>query len=277
MAEKTKKKKRKSTPKAEIRSEEAAAKPSSDEVDGFVAGANRFGERLRPHAAKITVLIVLVIAGGLGYAGYKWNVARKAMKATTAFAEAMNASHRTVEPPSEEPDPSTTDPSTDLDADDEPKPFPSREARAEAILASLSGAESIAAPAALLRADALMDLKKFDEASRAYAEAADALAPEAATQARAGIAYAYEAKAEATEDAAAREQAYKRATEAFKAMQPAADGIRHDEALFHQARLHAIVGKRDEAIALYQKILVDHSETLFKTQIETRLEMLGAE
>ena len=101
----------------------------------------------------------------------------------------------------------------------------------------------------LLRARQLMVLKRFDEAAAAFGEVSrSADLPEPVRlSAREGVGYALEAKAEATEDVAARKQALESALKAFVDMQPADDGQRRDWSMYHQGRVLATLGRADEA------------------------------
>ncbi len=271
MADKTNKKKKSNAPKVELRSAESETKPSAEEVDEFVSGANRWAAKLKPHATKIIAGLLLVIGAGIAWAVFSYMGDRKAEAATSAFAEAVDESRRPIVDATEEP------PATSPEPGEEPeKTFPDRAARATATIAALGGAGQLTAAESLLRAQALLVEGQFDDAARAFGKASKGLPLEGAVQALAGIGYAYEAKAEATDDATAREQALLAALDAFKQMQPAEEGYGRDESLFHQARINATLGKRDEATALYEQILENHGETELKPDIEARLVALGA-
>lgn len=265
-----KKKKAQNAPKVDLAAKSKEHKPTADEPDEFVAGVKSWADRLRPHALKIGLLVGVFVVATIGITTYQWMNKRKAMKATDAFAAAVQLSKRDVVVPTDDPD---TDPPATTDVD--VAPFPSLMARGGAVVNALSNAGAVPIAASLVRGDAQMELQKFDEAARSYAAAAKGLPAEAAVNARASIGYAFEAKAEATEDAAAREAVLGEALSAFKAMQPDEDGVSRDAAIFHEARILAVMGKRDEAKAAFQKLLDNHADSSLRDDAEIRLEALG--
>lgn len=266
------KKKSKVVAKAKVRDEDKP-RSSGDEPDEFVAGVNRWAEALRPHALKIAIAVGLVAVLLVGFATLRWVKERSAARATASFVAALEAADRPVREPGE-------DGAEPVAAPDEPAPYASAEERARQVLAHAEAVEAkggLGAAAALVRARALMELERFADAAREFATAASGELPEPARlAAREGVGYAYEAEAERAEDPAARTAAFERALEAFRDMQPAEDGPRRDWALYHEARVLATLGKRDEARASYQKILETLPDTVLKGDIEIRLAALGA-
>lgn len=266
------KKKKKVVAKAKVR-DESKPKSPAEAPDEFVAGVGRWAEVLRPHALKIGVISGLVAALLIGYATYQWLQQRAAARATTHFAEVLATSDRPVAEPT--PDGGVPEPT----AEGEPESFPSAKARAEAVLAKADEVEAaggVGAASELLRARALLQLGRFQDAAKAYAEVAASDVPnEVALAAREGVGYSYEAEAEAAKDPAARQKALEKSLQAFRDMQPAEDGADRDRALYHQARILAVLGKRDEAKTLYQKILETIPGTDLKPEIESRLTALA--
>jgi hypothetical protein len=94
--------------------------------------------------------------------------------------------------------------------------------------------------------------------------------------AREGLAYSLEGQAMAEKDSGAHQAALEKALGAFEAMQPKADGARRDEALFHQARVLASLGRTDDAVKRFEQILADHPSSPLKEDVELRLLALRA-
>lgn len=266
------KKKKKVVAKAKVRDEDKP-RSTAEEPDEFVAGVNRWADALRPHALKIALAIGLVAALLIGFAIYQWTEQRAAARATTQFAAALEAADRPV-----------AEPTTDGDAPEppaagEPEPFGSAAERAETVVSRVQEIEvggGLGAAGDLLRGRALMELGRHDEAAKAFAEVARSDLPDPVVlSAREAVGYAYEGAAEAAETPEARSQALEQALAAFQEMQPNEDGARRDWALFHQARILATLGRRDEARQLYQKILETLPATDLKPDIEIRLAALG--
>lgn len=266
------KKKKKVVAKAKVRDENKPKSPA-EAPDEFVAGVGRWAQVLKPHALKIGVAAGLLAALLVAYATYQWMQQRAAARATGHFAEVLAISDRPVAEPT--PDGGVPDPVPE----GEPKPFKSAKARAEAVVSAadkVKAAGGVGAAAELLRARALLDLDRYEDAAKTFAEVAAADVPgEVALAAREGVGYSYEAEAEAAKDPGARQKALERSLQAFRDMQPAEDGAEHDRALYHQARILAVLGKRDEAKSLYKKILETIPGTDLKPEIESRLTALA--
>lgn len=264
------KKKNKVVAKAKVKPDEGKSKSPADEPDEFIAGVNRWANALRPHALKIATAVGLVAVLLIGWAIYNWMGQRRAARWGDAYIEVIATSNSPVVEP----------PETDAGAPEpDPDSYPSAEARAKAVLETAQTIDAqggVAAATELMRARQLMVLERFDEAAQAYAKVAAADLPDPVVlAAREGIGYAYEAKAESTEDSAQRQQALERALAAFKEMQPAEDGARRDWAMFHQARVLATLGKGAEARELYQAILTSMPDSDLKSRIEVRMVALG--
>jgi tetratricopeptide (TPR) repeat protein len=250
------------------------ARPEIAKTDEFLTGMDRLVNALKPHAVKIGVGIAAIAILSIGYAAYSGHTKRKDARATVYYAEAVRLASLPIrEAPLE---PRTTEP-------DVVTSFPNREAQVSAALSKLEalqdrhGSSGVARQALLLHADLLMDAGRHDEAARIYSDYARSDGqPMLRLLAREGFAYALEARALATEDAAARQEGLAAALEAFVAMQPEAEGPMHDRALYHQGRLLAALGRRDEALETYRKVLELASAELRPT-IEQRLAALDAE
>ncbi len=139
------------------------------------------------------------------------------------------------------------------------------------------GGTSVAQQGLLLQGETLYRLGRQDDAVARYREYLDAGGPdELLLSAREGVAYALEAKAVAQKDAKARQAGLEEALKAFQAMQPQGEGPRRDEALYHQGRIQAELGRKDEARKTLEQILVQHQDSTLKRDVEMRLTALSA-
>jgi len=95
---------------------------------------------------------------------------------------------------------------------------------------------------------------------------------------REGLGLALEAKASAEKDPAARQKGLEEALAAFNAMQPDEAGARRAYALYHQARIQLLLGKRADAKALFEKAKTANKDAdrEIADLIEKRLAALGA-
>jgi len=95
---------------------------------------------------------------------------------------------------------------------------------------------------------------------------------------REGLGLALEAKAAADKDPAVRQKGLEEALAAFVAMQPDDAGPRRVYALYHQARIQQLLGKRADAKALFEKAKLANKDADHEIAdlIEKRLAALGA-
>ena len=251
------------------------AKSQVEETDEFVSGMQRLGNKLKPHAMRIGLLIAGVAIALIAYGIYSWYSERKATAATAQFVSAAeHASGAIVEPD----DDATPEPSEE---DVRPR-FKSAKERADATLSALDalgseyGATGVSKESLLMRANTLLDLGSYDEAAALYDEyAKSGNIAELKLVAREGIGYALEEKALATEDPKARQSVLEEALAAFANVQPKEDGARHDHALFHQGRLLAVLDRKQEAKEMYEKVLA-LDDSVLKLEVENRLAELEA-
>ena len=268
------------------------------ETDEFISGVDRIVRAIRPHAAKLAVVGGLVVVIVLGVTTYRWWQQRKLTQATELYARAATLNHVEVSPPEPTPEPAKAagddakpadkeaakpaeEPALELDARGIPKKFASAEQRAGAVLAVLDQlmdeyeSTSVAKQARLLQAEALYQLGRYAEAADRFRQYADEGGPqELVLSAREGAAYSLEAMAMAEKDPKAQQAGLEKALKAFTDMQPQADGPRHDEALYHQARILAQLGRAEQARKTFEQVLVDHPDTSLKPDIEMRLPAL---
>ena len=94
---------------------------------------------------------------------------------------------------------------------------------------------------------------------------------------REGLGLALEAKAAAEKDAAARQKGLEEALATFATEQPEDNGPRRAYALYHQARLQLLLGKRADARSLFEKAKEAGKDDLeLMDLVEKRLAALGA-
>lgn len=236
----------------------AKSKNPEDEVQGIdptpvYIGGETFADRIVPHLKKIlgVIGIVVVIVGAYLLYGV-WRD-RKATQQTTALLAAIDVATKPVEPPAVVPGDAGV-------AEPPPEGTYATEAeRAEAALARLRKVEGDPRDAAkLLEADLLFDAGDLDGAERAYGAIANRRGVEGAV-AREGLGFVAEARAQALEGDA-KTAALEQALAAFRAVQPDEEGPRREHALYHEARILAQLGKKDEAKAAFEKALAAAQE-----------------
>jgi hypothetical protein len=243
------------------------------ETDEFISGVDRILRALKPHALRIGIFFGVVAVIVVSFTVWKWWGQRKAAAATAIYAHAVALAQVPVQKEAPEgieklpPDPRNL-----------PTHFATRADRAKAVLAEIEelqaeyGSTGVAKQGDLLAADALYELGKYSEAAEHYRTYIDHGGPdELVVTAREGLAYSLEGHAMAEKDAGARQASLEKALAAFEAMQPKADGARRDEALFHQARVLASLGRTDDAVKRFEQILADHPSSTLKEDVELRL------
>ncbi len=248
------------------------------ETDEFISGVDRILRALKPHALRIGIFFGVVAVIVVSFTVWKWWGQRKSAAATSAYARAVGLSQVPVskEAP-EDADKGVPDPR------ELPTHFPTRADRAKAVLSQVEelqseyGSTGVARQADMLAADALYEVGKYADAAEHYRAYIDHGGPEElVVTAREGLAYSLEAQAMADKNASSRQAALEKALAAFEAMQPKADGPQRDEALFHQARVLAELGRTDDAVKRFQQILADHPSSSLKDDVELRLLALRA-
>lgn len=248
------------------------------ETDEFISGVDRILRALKPHALRIGIFFGVVAVIVVSFTVWKWWGQRKSAAATEIYAQAIALAQVPV----------SKDPPEDLDKrPHDPRELPSnfatRADRAKAVLARVEelqseyGSTGVAHQADLLAADALYEIGKYGDAAEHYKAYIDHGGPdELVVTAREGLAYSLEGQAMAEKDSGAHQAALEKALGAFEAMQPKTDGARRDEALFHQARVLASLGRTDDAVKRFEQILADHPSSPLKEDVELRLLALRA-
>jgi tetratricopeptide (TPR) repeat protein len=215
--------------------EKPVAKPAVTPVN---IGGESFLERLLPHLKKI-IAVALVVVAILGVIfGLRWRAESKRESQTAKLAEVLSTAAQQARVGDAPADPATPS-------------FANRAERGAAVLNAL--AKNNGAPSTgLLAASMLFESGKFEEAIGAYQKLTSVAGIDGAL-AREGLGLALEAKAAAGTDAAARQKGYEEALAAFKAIEPAETGERKTYALYHEARMLALIGKKADAKAVFAK------------------------
>ncbi len=226
-------------------------------------GGESFLDRVRPHIKQIliTCLVVAVIASVIAIV--HWFGERKQIAATEKLERVLEVAQQPIRGKDEKPDPK--------------KPsFAETKERAAAVLDAIAKQGTEAAGAAF-RGGQLLDTGKPDEAITEYKKGVADKTIEGVL-CREGLGLALEAKATAEKDPAVRQKGLEEALFAFTTMQPDEAGPRHVYALYHQARLQALLGKRSEAKALFEKAKTANTDADHEIAdlIEKRLAALGA-
>ncbi|MCX5745067.1 MAG: hypothetical protein NT062_21480 [Proteobacteria bacterium] len=199
-------------------------------------GGESFLDRLLPHLKKIMFAGAAIAAVAAIVFGVRAFKQRGQKKETVGLASVLELTGRDLR--------------GSAGADPNKPTFVDTKERSAAVLDGLTKAEtSIPGPA--FKAGLLFDTGKFDEAITEY-KTCTAVEGIEGVLCREGLGLALEAKADAT-TGDGRTAAFQAALDAFKAMQPADDGLRAAYAHYHQGRMLLILTKRDEAKAQFEK------------------------
>jgi hypothetical protein len=262
--------------------------------DEFVSGVSQVAEKLKPHVKVIGAVTLALAVLLVGWYTYQYLDARAEAKATALYHQALELAERPIVPKEEGDEAKGEDGAKPEEAAQaEPKgegedeaseddSFPSYQARADAVLAPLTtlrdeyGSTNTARTARLFHAAALYDAGRFQDAIAMYRELlADETMPAIAASAREGLGYAQEALALANEDQAARQAGLEDALATFRQIQPQEDGPRREYALYHEARILATLGKREDAVAALKKAMDVAPESPLRNDIRQRLAQLA--
>ncbi len=255
------------------------SKPDIEEQDEFVSGMERIIKVLKPYAKQLligSVVILVAVVSAVGYNMYK-------KKQAAAASELYSAAVRLYEEPVMTEEEAELIKSLNLPNQPNFVSHASVEIRAEKTLAILDqiraeyGSTDAADATRLFHAGVLFDAERYDEAADMYGEFASSDAsPDQRAIAREGLGYALEAEALAAKDAGVRQAGLEAALEAFKQVQPDAEGVLRDRALYHQARVLQSLDRGEEAVALYNEVLDTMPTTPLRRDINSRLAALDA-
>jgi tetratricopeptide (TPR) repeat protein len=263
------------------------------EPDQFVAGVTTFADRLKPHVGKLVAVVGLLLVAAVAFITWRWWDGRNEAKASALYAQAMEILNRRVDPPKEaDPTKDASEPAEPAalpgeEEEDKPITYPSIKVRAETALKALDklaadfGGTDVDRSARMLRAAALDQAGRGDDAAKLYQDVATSEGGEIASLAREQLGYVYEAKAMAAADPSARQAGLTQALEQFKLIQPKDGATRRDLALYHEGRILGLMDKHDEAVAALEKALAivnkNGAKSALKTDIERRLALLDAQ
>jgi hypothetical protein len=235
-------------------------------------GGETLADRLMPHVKKILIGIAALAVVVAVFFGIRYYKKAKAEKATDAVVLAITEQRRTVKPV----DTSGTAP-VEPPVEAEEQTYASRQERAEAALAALSKAKGGPREGvALLEADDLLEAGHLDEAEAAYTRLSARPGLEGVL-AREGLGFVAEARA--AETGADRDAALGKALLAFRDVQTDDAGPRRAYAIYHEARIQAQLGKKDEARTGFEAALekaTETKDTLLEGLINARLTQLDA-
>ncbi len=244
-------------------------------------GGETIAERIMPHLKKIIAVMVVVglVLGAVFF--MRWRKEQARQKTSAKAAGLLEVLARNVEKPEPPPEAAGSGsaaapaavPDADADADAEPT-FASIAARGDTGTTEITSRGVAGLVGDAVRGSLLLDAGKFDDALAAFQAGAKASGLDGVV-AREGVGLAYEAKALATTDAAAKQALLIQALEAFRAEQPDAAGPRRDYALYHQGRILATMDKRADAIKAFEDALAVDDTDLTGT-LKNRLAELEA-
>jgi tetratricopeptide (TPR) repeat protein len=230
-------------------------------------GGESFLDRIRPYIKQITIGVIVLAVIGVLITAVKWFQDRKQITATEKLDKVLEVVEQPIRGKDEKPDPK--------------KPsYANAKERAAAVLDAIAKQGSETGGFAF-RGGLLLDAGKPDEAIAEYRKGVADKAADKTIEGvlcREGLGLALEAKAAADKDPAARQKGLEEALAAFVAMQPIEDGPRRAYALYHQARIQQLLGKRADARALFEKAKAANKDADHEIAdlIEKRLAALGA-
>jgi tetratricopeptide (TPR) repeat protein len=248
-------------PKSEPPTTPAVAKPAEPPKAVHIGGES-FLDRILPHLKKIIVGIVAVAVVLSVIFVIRWIRERQQISETEKLDRVLEVAQAPIRGKDDKPDPK--------------KPsYASAKERAAAVLDAMAKNDTDLGGHAY-RAGLLLDAGKVDEAITEYRRGIADRTIEG-VMCREGLGIALETKASADKDPAARQKGLEEALAAFTAMQPDDKGLRRPYALYHQARIQLLLGKRADAKALFEKAKEANKGTdrEIADLIEKRLASLG--
>jgi tetratricopeptide (TPR) repeat protein len=242
--------------------EKNVAKPAEPPKPVHIGGES-FLDRIRPHIKKIIAVIIVVAVVLTAIFTVLWFRERKQASSTEKLDRILEVAKQPIRGKDEKPDPK--------------KPsFASAKERAATVLDTIAKQGTEAAGHAF-HGTQLFDAGKLDEAIAEFKKGVADKSIEGVL-CREGLGIALEAKASAEKDASARQKGLEDALAAFASMQPDETGPRRAYALYHQARIQLLLGKRAEAKALFEQAQTANKDVDrdLADLLEKRLAALGA-
>lgn len=259
------------------RDKEKQALPPVEQVTTFT---HRVVEQLKPHAYKIGAVVLGLAAVLIGFSIYSGHVESRDKGATAAFGKTMDTLRGQVVADEPAPDPTAPAPPPDPNAPPKFKTYEEKAQTALGHLASLKkeyGSSGVAKDATLVEAALLYDLRRYDDAIASYrAFLKKGPKAEMAYVAREGLGYAIEAKGlEAAKADPARAKAiFAEALDEFSKLEPDEKGSHRDLALYHQARVQALMGDGKAALAGYKQLLEKFPASPLVSDVQSRVATL---
>src|SRR3954471_20878832 len=217
--------------------EKDASKPAEPPKPVHIGGETLV-DRLLPHMKQIIIAIAVVSVVLVVIFTIKWLKERGQIGETRKLDQILEVAREPIRSKDEKPDPQ--------------KPsFGDAKERGGAVLSEIAKQGTNVAGHAF-RGGQLMDAGKVDDAIAEYRLGIGDKTIEG-VMCREGLGLALETKAIASKDTAARQKGLEEALPAFAAMQPDEAGMRRAYALYHQGRIQQLLGKRNEAKALFEK------------------------
>ncbi|HEX3762461.1 MAG TPA: hypothetical protein VHW23_27355 [Kofleriaceae bacterium] len=241
--------------------ENDASKPAEPPKSVHIGGESLL-DRLLPHMKQIIIALVVMSVVLIVIFTIRWIRERGEIAQTKKLDQILEVAREPIRGKDEKPDPQ--------------KPsFGDTKERGGAVLAEIAK-QGTSVTGHAFRAGELMDAGKIDDAIAEYRLGTGDKTIEGVL-CREGLGLALEAKAMAEKDTAARQKGLEEALAAFTAEQPDEAGMRRAYALYHQARIQQLLGKRADAKALFEKakaaVKNDHD---LAELVEKRLAALGA-
>jgi hypothetical protein len=201
-------------------------------------GGESFLDRILPYMKQIMIGIAVLAAVLIVVFTIRWIRQRNEEAATTKLDKILTVAREPVRSKDAKPDPKTPS-------------FGDVKERGAAVLDAIAK-EGTEVAGHAFRGGQLLDAGKVDEAIAEYRQGVADRTIEGVL-CREGLGLALEAKAAADKDATARQKGLEEALAEFTTVQPDEAGPRRAYALYHQARLQLLLGKRADAKALFAK------------------------
>ena len=242
--------------------EKDVSKPAEPPKPVHIGGESIL-DRILPHMKQIIVAIAVIAVVLMVIFFIRWIQERKEKSETHKLDDILEVAREPIRAKDAKPDPKSPS-------------FADAKERGGAVLAEIAKQDTDVAGHAF-RGGQLLDTGKFDDAIAEYRKGIGDKTIEGVL-CREGLGLALEAKASAEKDPAARQKGLEEARDAFSKEQPDETGPRRAYALYHQARMQLLLGKRAEAKALFEKAKEANKggDREINDLVEKRLAVLGA-
>ena len=245
------------------------------EHDEFLSMVDKAAAALKPHAKLLSILAGVFFAGLVGWTVWRWHANNVREAATAEFASARRAAHGAVVGPDQE------QASARAAGVAPPESFATVEAKREAVKARWqqviqeAGSLGVADVARFHSASLHVASGDYDRAVAEYRQLGAASLPWVLrVSALENVGLTLEAAALALDNADQRQTKLEQALEAFATMEKAPSTSRQHVAIFHQARMHALLGNKDKARELFDRILVEFPDSSLVPATKTRIASL---